>query len=525
MIVVIRPSDKLGRSFKGLHAYCAHDKENAKTSERVDWIKCHNIAVAPDGAWKVMAATAKIQNQLKQNTDIRTGRGPKNGPVLHVVMSFDEDEPQTQAEMHAAALDLLSKLGADPAKMRAKNKPKRRQFADEHEAVIYAHTDTKNTHLHLMINRIHPVTGVVLPTNNDHKKAQAWALDYSKRHSTDHKTPARQENKDMRNGGEYVKGQKRKTRNVFELEQRIKKASNDNIRLKAIQQKQSKQDAKLAEKSRNLEQSHAKQWKQLLDDHKARKASIARKLQSKINKAKTKIREEYRLKLRGLKTLQAAERVTFKGLETSFFGRAANSFKMAYAATKDIGGHRRGFNLKTFRSATDAAERKEYLDLTQQRARKAMESEKESKARQLAKVLKNAHAPSYDENRTYLTKVRQDLQRQQDLQNEELKQEWRSRNVQRKLAFNSVKDQPRNNKGFGVKSKLAHARKNYRTAFDKARQPPTAEQDNPRSGDSGETTQSAPPVSLKKSYAQSQRDKVKSSRKRRGRRKQDKPDR
>lgn len=58
--------------------------------------------------------------------------------------------------MQAAVDEFLSHLGVDPAKTRAKNKPKRRQFADGHQAAMYAHSDTGNHHLHLMINRIHP---------------------------------------------------------------------------------------------------------------------------------------------------------------------------------------------------------------------------------------------------------------------------------------------------------------------------------------------------------------------------------
>ena len=59
MIVVINPSGAAGHSFKGLHAYCAHDAGNAQTTERVDWMETRNLAT--DDAhvgWKIMAATA-----------------------------------------------------------------------------------------------------------------------------------------------------------------------------------------------------------------------------------------------------------------------------------------------------------------------------------------------------------------------------------------------------------------------------------------------------------------------------------
>ena len=67
MIVVINPSGSAGQSFKGLHAYCAHDQDRANTSERVDWIETRNVAANdPAQAWKIMAATARAQNDIKR---------------------------------------------------------------------------------------------------------------------------------------------------------------------------------------------------------------------------------------------------------------------------------------------------------------------------------------------------------------------------------------------------------------------------------------------------------------------------
>ena len=89
MIVVINPSGSAGRSFKGLHAYCAHDPDRAKTSERVEWTDMRNIAANdPEQAWKVMAATAGTQNELKRAAGIRAGRTSKDGAVMHVEMFY-----------------------------------------------------------------------------------------------------------------------------------------------------------------------------------------------------------------------------------------------------------------------------------------------------------------------------------------------------------------------------------------------------------------------------------------------------
>ena len=143
MIVVANPSGRAGQSFKGLHAYCAHDPDRAVSDDRVDWISTRNLCSDPDRAWKEMAATAMMADRLKAQAGVQAGRKSTKGPVLHLVLSFDEKEDTSRDAMEGAADKMLARLGADPARMRGKSKPKQRQFADEHQAIFYAHSDTK----------------------------------------------------------------------------------------------------------------------------------------------------------------------------------------------------------------------------------------------------------------------------------------------------------------------------------------------------------------------------------------------
>lgn len=56
-----------GKSFKGLAAYLLHDPAQAQTSARVGWVQSFNLDDAdPDRAWRLMAATAKSADQLKE---------------------------------------------------------------------------------------------------------------------------------------------------------------------------------------------------------------------------------------------------------------------------------------------------------------------------------------------------------------------------------------------------------------------------------------------------------------------------
>jgi len=442
MIVVINPSGSAGRSFKGLHAYCAHDPDRAATSERVEWMDMRNIAANdPEQAWKVMAATAGAQNELKRAAGVRAGRASKEGTVMHVVLSFDKDEPADRETMQEAANEFLSQLGADPAKMRGKAKPKRRQFADEHQVVMYAHRDTDNAHLHLMINTVHPEHGVKLPSSNNQLKAQKWALDFSMRHGTDDKTPARAENADMRDAGEYVKGERRKSRNLYELEKALAEAGNDNDRIKAALDEERKKDAALALRGRNLAQLQARAREMLVDGHRERKAALARQLQRESNKARSEVRERYRPEWRALQRHQEEERKTFDMLETSFFGRASNMARTVRLSSKLIAQDETGIITRTFRILTNAGRRKEYFEEAQKRSRNALQRRQVDEVSETIKDLKGAHNAKLAANRAVLEARQAELAKAQQSERAQLKSAWRDRSRARNEAIERLAQQ------------------------------------------------------------------------------------
>lgn len=486
MVPVINPSGSAGHSFKGLHAYLSHDKEQT-TSERLEWMETRNIATNdPAQAWKIMAATARAQNDIKRGAGVRTGKAPKDGAVMHVVLSFADGEPMSREAIAEAADEFLSQLGVDPAKMRSKNKPSRRQFAEEHQTVMYAHTDTENTHVHLMINRIHPETGIVLPSNNDQLKAQKWALEYSKRHGTDHLTPARKENRDMRENGEYVKADRRKSRNVYEQEKDLLDAANDNDHVKAFQEKQRKKDAALVLRGRNLTRLQAAAWDKLAETHNYRKAALARDLQKKTNLAKADTREEYRPKWRELRKVQESEKVTFAELEKTFFGRAANAAKLSADLVRQ---QRSGVIARTFRILSSAGERKAYFDRAQQRAQSTLQREQADKVHSRALDLKTAQVAKMAANRTVFEEQREGLSQTQAAARQKLKDDWKERTAERHDAVTAFVREQQNSRSRKVDDVADRylAQWSYRAEFEKARQEKSPEQDNKkgRDGDRG----------------------------------------
>ena len=264
---------KVGNSFKGLASYLLHDKD-ASTSERVAWVETHNLGTDnPNTAWKVMLATAMKQQELKRAAGIPAQGQKSKGTVLHYSLSWAEHEAEglSREEMVRAAKSSLAVYGVDPAlfKAAAKNVPKRRQFADEHQAVIICHEDEKHPHVHIRVNRVHPVHGCILPNGKDQEKLSRWALEYE-RSRGEVLAKNRERNWDMRDRGIWVKDTNHDPRHVWEMRQsELGEAANDNdspalTRLKTDQK--AKNDA-LGEYGARLAKNHREAWKTLSEAH------------------------------------------------------------------------------------------------------------------------------------------------------------------------------------------------------------------------------------------------------------------
>ena len=109
-----------GKSFKGVFAYLSHDKtpegETHQTSaERIEWMAFNNLAVDnPDSAWRVMAATARMQDDIKRNAGQSVAGNKSDQVVFHYSLAWHPDEKDglSQSEMIRAANESLMTLGA-----------------------------------------------------------------------------------------------------------------------------------------------------------------------------------------------------------------------------------------------------------------------------------------------------------------------------------------------------------------------------------------------------------------------------
>jgi hypothetical protein len=165
-----------GRSFKGAWQYYLHDA-GRDSRNRIAWTETLNMMTEdPDKAWKVMAYTAKVQDRLKEAAGLSRAGRKSEKPVMAYALSWHPGQTPDKDHMAQMAMKSLEILGLE-----------------EHEAILVAHTDTPHRHVHVIVNRIHPLTGKVATDSHSYKKLSAFAYEYQKEHGLEHQTPKRKE--------------------------------------------------------------------------------------------------------------------------------------------------------------------------------------------------------------------------------------------------------------------------------------------------------------------------------------------
>lgn len=165
------PRIQSGTSFKGVGLYYLHDKrakgeDERLTTERVAWTHAVNtMEDEPEAVLTEMSRTARNQGLLKRLAGKREVGRPTEDTVTTVALSWSPDQHPDREEMIEAGMSFLKHMGWD-----------------EQQVLMVAHDDTKHPHIHLIINRVHPETGMTLDDNWSKRRAQRWALAYEREH-------------------------------------------------------------------------------------------------------------------------------------------------------------------------------------------------------------------------------------------------------------------------------------------------------------------------------------------------------
>lgn len=149
----------------------------------------HDIRVAAVAA-SAKAAGLSYDAYVKQANPFRGRKGQK--PVYSLSLSFEPGDPEaTKENMLKAADEVRHVLGME-----------------RHQCLIVQHTDTKHPHVHLIINRVDPQTGLYAKVGNDRLKLSEWALEWEERYGKI-VCPQRKENWNRRDQNTAAKRQSR----------------------------------------------------------------------------------------------------------------------------------------------------------------------------------------------------------------------------------------------------------------------------------------------------------------------------
>ena len=395
-----------GTSFKGAAAYLLHDKE-AQTAERVAWTDTRNLATNDaQVAWRVMAATAMDQDRLKEEAGVKaTGRKSKQS-VLHFSLSWHEEEKAdlNPEEMRRAAYGALRALGAD-----------------RHQAMIIAHSDEAQPHVHVLVNRVSWEDGRMLSSSKEKLKLSKWAEEYEQERGKIY-CQQRVFNNAARDRGEYVRGEKSQARNVYEAEA---PANDNSAKAKAIKEEIRRKAAELAAKARATRERHAREFAQLEERHRERLAGLERESKRHTTIARDEVRKGYRRSWEYLFHEDQAERTQFDLREEKAFGRAQNAFKAIDFGAILRGEDRRKAIREAFQAFGDSGARLEALKADQNRRAAELLAQQRAEEQQAAQRMEQQRQAEQDRNRTLFQAERAQLVLAHQMDNASIRAHWR----------------------------------------------------------------------------------------------------
>jgi hypothetical protein len=416
---------KKGTSFKGAAAYLLHDKNGAMTSKRVEWSETYNLATSnPESAWKVMAATAMNQDDLKAKAKVRTAGRKSADSVLHLSLSWHPDEKRNlnRDEMRRAALGALRALKAD-----------------DRQALIICHNDERQPHVHVLINRVSPVDGRMLSSSKEKIALSQWAEAYERERGLV-LCGERALNNAQRERKKYTRGKKDQARHIYEENQTLKPDE------KARAQQRQK-IAALARKTRELKERQKQQRADLSRQHKERVREIKAQALKEMTRRKDAVRETLRPERQALYQEQQEAMKAFYEREKSLIGRVYNALRaidfkaiMRGERYTEDGRKRRGALDEAFNVLSKAGARLEAIKRQQTKEQSALDR-KENKAERIASVaVRQERDELLNASRMRFVKERNDLSLIQKMDGAKLRAE-------RKTAFSLREPAQKDSKG------------------------------------------------------------------------------
>ena len=134
-------------SFGGLADYLLDKQHDGKKVHDYEFSNC-------SFGQEVTSNLKEIQNTSSLNVDAKSDR------VLHLVVSFHEDEQPTKEQLQYIERELVKAIGME-----------------DHQRLTVAHSNTNNFHIHIAINKIHPETKKLIDPYRSKKKLSEKAFE------------------------------------------------------------------------------------------------------------------------------------------------------------------------------------------------------------------------------------------------------------------------------------------------------------------------------------------------------------
>jgi len=391
-----------GRSFKGLAQYLLHDPK-AASAERVGWVETVNLNDAdPDRAWRLMAVTAKNAKALKEAAGLRTGGQQNTKPAYHYVITWPERDAPTEALQRQAVRESLAALGMSHL-----------------QAIAVQHLDGK-PHTHVMVNLINPEDGTSAKLSHDHKKLSSWAQKFEKEHGLT-VTAGRAENEQRRQTGEYVDA-KRKTRNVYEREQREGK----DRRLAWHRAQERNLAETLSREGRQMKDRHAAEWTASKETYAAQKSAFRAAREDEIKTAIAEVKARYKSQWRE-EFAEGRQRLrSFDKSEKSGLSRMVNSVSTFFKA-REQGADA----LSSFAAATSSKERRAMVEAENSRKTDALSKQQRTETTAAIAEIKRRYSVEQNAARVAYLKQCDALKKSQADDRAEMRGKWQAHNARR----------------------------------------------------------------------------------------------
>lgn len=428
---------KRGTSFVGASKYYLHDKRqegeaSRTTQERVDWTHTRGMMTDdPKAGINIMRATAEAQDDLKRGAGVKLTGNKSKGAVLAYSLSWSPEEKGQidKTEMLKAVDTSLKALGAH-----------------DHQAVIVAHNDEPHPHCHVILNLVNQHNGKNLNLSHTKKKLDKWAYEYRKERGEEQKycpdRTKKHEAIEARKRGQnpdFVKPTK-KNFHRSQTAQAFDKATThaNSNETNNIKKDQKAKDADLFSYGRKQAEIHKSEWAVLSSEYQTQKADINRRAKDDIQRVKDEIFQQGKPYYVEMLRSQRAELSAFNQRESRVLGKINNMVAAVTHSARLGRPENKNVVSQLFKTISNKDQRQAWIKAKHD---KQIREFKRDQNAQVKTATKNINQTKKERTGAALDLFqfnRQGLIRKQDTRNQDLKDRWKTRNMERKQAFRQL---------------------------------------------------------------------------------------